>query len=358
MITPAPWIESIPSYSPGRSKEEIARDYGIEKPIKLASNENPLGPSPKSIEAVKRALSEMHTYPDATAADLIAEAARHFDCPASSIIAGNGSDEILDMICRTFLVPGDRVIIPSCSFSYYKIAAQVCGASAIETEMTDHTICVDAILNQAKPKLIFIANPNNPTGTYLNSAQIQKLLDGSSSETIIVIDEAYGAFCRKDDFSSALPLISRYPNLIVVKTLSKSHGMAGLRVGFGMACTGLIQMLYRIKPPFNINKLGLVAGEAALTDEEYYQRTLQTNWDGLDYLYRELTRLNLEYVESQTNFVLVKIGPRAQAIYEELLKRGIITRFGAGNGLDEHLRVSVGLPRENQAFIEALAEII
>ena len=356
---PARHLAVIPAYAPGRSKEEIARAYGVERPIKLASNENPLGPSPKALAAMQAAFSEMHLYPDATAAGLRAAAAEHFGCAPENVIAGNGSDEIIDLVCRAYLNPGDKVLIPECTFSYYRIAALACAAECQSAAMDGFGLDAEQLIAglEARPKLVFIANPNNPTGTALGRDDLLRIINAAAAETLVVIDEAYAAFARQADFMSAAQLLER-PNLLVIKTLSKSHGLAGLRIGFGLAHPAIIAELNRLKPPFNVNRLGLIAGEAALKDDDFLDQTLKLNWSELDKLYGALDEMGLGYIASQTNFVLVHLGPKAKQVYEELLKRGVITRFGAGPGLEEYLRVSIGLPEENLQFIASLKAIM
>jgi len=334
--------------------------FGISDPIKLASNENPLGPSPEAIKAIESSKRITHLYPDPDALDLRKAAAAFFGCTPEHIIAGNGSDEIIDFACRAFIEPGDEVIIPETTFSYYRIASLACGAKAVMTDMKDHAIDIDDIeahLSE-KTKAVFIANPNNPTGTCLDSKQILLLADRIPEHVLLVIDEAYAAFVRSQAFKSAVNLVHVHDNIVTIHTLSKSHGLAGLRVGFGIAGSSIMESLYRIKPPFNVNLLALKAGQAALYDLDFLKQTLETTWNGLDYLYAEATRLGLQFVPSQTNFVLINIGTGAEKVYEELLKRGIITRYMASYGLDDYIRVSIGLPSENQAFIKHLEEIL
>lgn len=359
---PSPWVASIPPYVPGLSKEEIARRHGIDKPIKMASNENPLGPSPLALAAIDCARDLVHLYPDAAAVELRQAAAGYFGCSHEEIIAGNGSDEIIDFICRAFLAPGDKVLIPDCTFSYYRIAALACGADVIRTPMDgmriDESGIEKALAQHAPIKLVFLANPNNPTGTYLAWEHLSRLVEVTPPETILVIDEAYSIFARAADFSSALDMIKNHDNIIIINTLSKSHGLAGMRVGFGLASRPIIETLWRVKPPFNLNLLAIKAGTAALDDSGFLKQTLALTWDGLDYLYRECARLGLSTVESQTNFVLVHIGKDAQKVYETLLARGIITRHIPEPGLTEYLRISIGLPAENRALVAHLEEIL
>lgn len=357
---PTSWIQKIPPYVPGISKDSITERYGIANPIKLASNENALGASPKAIEAMQDLGKRMHLYPDPEAIGLRTSAAAYFRCKPEQVIAGNGSDEIIDFLCRAYLEPGDEVIIPDCTFSYYQIASLVCGADIVSSSMRDSTIDIDDILRRvsAKTKLIFVANPNNPTGTCLNRDEIMRLVSNVPGETLLVIDEAYAAFVRQKDFMSAVELINDHGNIASTYTLSKSHGLAGVRIGFCIAAESIIGTLNRIKPPFNMNILALKAGEAALRDDEFLDKTLKTTWQGLDYLYEQVERLGLSYIPTQTNFVLIQIGGRCKEVYERLLKQGIITRSMASFGLHEYLRVTVGLSWENESFIKALGALL
>ena len=359
-LEPAPWVSSIPDYVPGRSKDDIAREYGVVNPIKLASNENPLGPSPKALAVMQSALSQVHLYPDPDSRGLRNAAARFFGCMPEQIVAGNGSDEIIDLICRAYLRPGDTVIIPACTFSYYVIAARACGAGVLNSPMRGHLIDVSGILASLGPqtRIIFVANPNNPTGTCLVRDEVLDLISRVPQDVLIVMDEAYGAFARTSEFLSCVGLVREHPNLVTVHTLSKSHGLAGMRVGLGIAAEAVLKNLLRIKPPFNVNRLAQKAGEAALGDDDFLKQTLRITWEGLDMLYAAFDRMGLTYVPSQTNFVMVHIGEHARRVYEELLKRGLITRSMASFGLDEYLRISIGTPEENKAFITALEEVL
>jgi len=357
---PTSWILKIPPYVAGTSKDTIARRYGITDPIKLASNENPLGASPMALQAMEAAGSRMHLYPDPDATDLKASAALFFRCDPEQIIAGNGSDENIDLLCRAYLEPGDEVIIPECTFSYYRIASLVCGAQITTTGMKDFTIDADDILRKVSSatKMVFIANPNNPTGTCLTRDEVMRLVSGIPPETLLVLDEAYAAFVRDKNFMSAVSLINDHANIAVISTLSKSHGLAGVRVGFCMAGESIIGTLARIKPPFNMNILALKGGEAALRDSEFLQKTLATNWNGLDSLYGRIEKLGLACIPSQTNFVLIRIGEHSERVYEDLLKKGIITRSMKSFGLEGYLRVTIGLPAENDAFLKALEKVL
>jgi histidinol-phosphate aminotransferase len=359
-VEPNEWVFTIPEYVPGRSKEEIATQYGAANPIKLASNENPLGASPMALQAIRKAMAATHLYPDPDSRNLRTAAARFFGCNVEDIVAGNGSDEIIDLICRAYLKPGDEVIIPSCTFSYYRIASLACGAQVVASPMKDHCIDITEIEAALTPrtKVIFIANPNNPTGTYLKGKELLSFVNAVSENVLVVIDEAYGAFARTNDYLSAISLTQSTSNLITIHTLSKSHGLAGLRVGFGIASKAILKTMLRIKPPFNVNIFAQKAGEAALNDDTFFKKTLSNTWDSLDTFYAAFERLGLSYVRSQTNFVLVHIGKDSPRVYEDLLKKGIITRYIANIGLDEYLRVSIGLPGENDAFIKALEEVL
>lgn len=357
---PCPWIANIPAYVPGRSKEDIAHSYGVSSPVKLTSNENPLGPSPKAAEAAREALTDAHLYPDPDARALREAASRHFGCPAESIIAGNGSDEIIDLVCRAYLRPGDTVVVPACTFSYYTIAALSCGATVRTAAMKGNHIDPRALLACAGPetRIVFVANPNNPTGTYLAKDDVLGLIEGVPEGCIVLVDEAYASFARRDDFMSCTALVAVYPHLVCVHTLSKSHGLAGVRVGFGVMPPAIRENVMRIKQPFNVNILAQKAGVAALEDRDFLKRTLETTWEAIDTLYAEFDRLGLVYEPSQTNFVMVHIGPQAHRIYEDLLRRGFITRWMASFGLPEHIRVSAGTPEEIRAFVKAMEEVL
>lgn len=354
------WIRKIPPYVPGTSKDTVAKRYGIARPVKLASNENPLGPSPKALEAIAEHASRMHLYPDPDAADLKKAAADFFSCTVTQVTAGNGSDELIDLLCRAYLEPGDEVVIPSCTFSYYRIASLVCGAQIRFTSMKNHFIDVDDILAAVTPKtkIAFLANPNNPTGTCLSWHDIERLASGIPGDTLLVVDEAYAAFVRQPDFKSARNLIRERPNVAVLSTLSKSHGLAGLRVGFCLAGESVTGALARIKPPFNMSTLALKGGEAALNDTGFLRKTLENTWEGLDFLSAQMENLGLSVVPSQTNFVLVRIGEDAGRVYQRLMEKGIITRSMDSFGLQGYIRVSVGLPEENRAFVDALRQAL
>jgi len=357
----ASWVRDIPSYKPGKAKEEIAKKYGIENPIKLASNENPLGPSPAALRAIDDYKSIVNLYPDTTSKELRTRAASFFKCKEEQIIAGNGSDEIIDLVCRAYIEPGDNVIIPECTFSYYSIASKTCGASVTYAPMKDGLgIDIDSIVSRvnAQTKIVFLANPNNPTGLYLDFDSLSRLLELLPDQVLVLLDEAYGLFSRAGDFKSGLEFISKDKRILVITTLSKSHGLAGLRIGFGIGDYSIIDSLNRIKPPFNVNILAQRAGIAALGDTLFLEKTLDTVWNGLDFLYSGLKSLGLEFLPSQTNFVLVKIGKNANSVYNELLRQGIITRYMESYGLREYIRISVGLPEENRALINTMRKIL
>lgn len=357
---PCPWIGDIPPYIPGRSKEDIARTYGVASPIKLASNENPLGPSPRAIEAIKEAIGSAHLYPDPQSRSLCEAASKFLGCEAAHIVAGNGSDEIIDLLCRAYVTPGDTVVVPSCTFSYYTIAARACGGRIKTAPMKGHAIDPDALIEciDKSTTMVFVANPNNPTGTCLGMEEVLGLVERIPPRCILVVDEAYGAFVRRADYMSCTGLVGVYPNVATVHTLSKSHGLAGLRVGFGVLPPSIRESVMKIKPPFNVNILAQKAGEAALEDREFLKKTIETTWEALDTLYAAFDRLGLPYEPSHTNFVMVHLGPEAGRIYEDLLMRGIITRWMASFGLAEHIRVSAGTKEEIAAFIKELEEVL
>ncbi len=357
----ASWINHIPAYRPGKAKEEIAKRYGIENPIKMASNENPLGPSPAALRAIDNYKSKINLYPDTAAEELRIKAAGFFGCKEEQVIVGNGSDEVIDLACRAYLEPGDNAIIPECTFSYYSIASKACGAVIRNVPMDDGLkIDIDSIISSVnnQTKIVFLANPNNPTGLHISGNNLSRLLGSLPDHVLVLLDEAYGLFTRANDFKSGLKFIEDDKRILVTTTLSKSHGLAGLRVGFGIADNAIIEALNRIKPPFNVNLLAQRAGIAALDDTTFLKDTLNTVWNGMDFLCSGFRKLGLEFVPSQTNFVLVKVGKGARSVYEELLKAGIITRYMDSYGLSEYIRISVGMPEENRALMETIGKIL
>lgn len=369
----SPEIEKLIPYSPGKPISEVQREYKLDHVIKLASNEAPYAPSPKVIKALKMALPQLNRYPDSQSHKLTQTFSKHYGVLPENLIFGNGSNELIDLLIRVFCVPGQCILTSQAAFIAYKICAQTVRVQTIETPMAHMCFDLEAIKAELQKRreqpvrLVFIANPNNPTGTYLNEEQITDFLNFMKShpETLVVIDEAYTEFVRAPDYPNSLDLFRRdsyASQLVVLKTLSKVYGLAGLRLGALIGSPQWVNYIHRVRNPFNVNHLAQVAGVAAIQDSDYVHQHCQVIWQGLDYLYGELDSLScrypLKYLKSQTNFILLDFGREAYPIHKRLLKRGLILRPVAGYGLPNCLRLTVGLPHENQQAVETLKEVL
>ncbi len=355
------YIEQLVPYEPGRPIEEVRRELGIKQLIKLASNENPLGVSPKVKKAVAKFLPKLHFYPESTAPELRAAVAKYHKVSEKQIIFGNGSNEIIEFLCRSLLTEGAEVLSSECSFLVYPLITQICGGRFRTAPMKNFSYNLDALagLVNEKTRLIFIANPNNPTGTYVTEEQLDAFLSKVGEEVIVCIDEAYVDFVDAKNYPQGLNYVKKgVENVIVLRTFSKSHGLAGLRIGYGVGPERLIQYLHRVRQPFNVNAVAQVAALAALGDKAFLKRTQKVVHDGRAYLYKEFNRLGLKYVKSQANFILVDMGTDAKPIVEGLLKKGLIVRGVKPYNLPTFIRVSIGLPSENIRFIRALKQIL
>jgi len=347
----------VPVYEPGRPIEEVARAYGLNprRIVKLASNENALGPSPKAVAAMRAALKTAHLYPDGGGYYLRQTLARKLGVEMENIILGCGSNEIIEFLYHTFVAPGDEVIAGDRAFVIYSIMARMFQANCVTVPFRDqHTHDLDAIQEAItrKTKLIFIANPNNPSGTRVSNAALERFVRRLPSHVVCALDEAYVEFL--DDPPPSIQWALRR-NVVVLRTFSKIAGLAGLRIGYGVAQKECIGLMQRVRQPFNINALALAGAQAAVSDTEHIRQTKRMTRQGLRYLYREFDRLGLEYVPSWANFVLVRVGD-GTAVFDALQRRGVIVRPMNGYRLPEWIRVTVGLPEQNRRFIRALEE--
>lgn len=356
-------LEQIKPYIPGKPLWEVKKQLGLSKVIKLASNENPLGPSPKALQAITNILSELNRYPDAHAIDLKNMIASRLSLSKDQLIITNGADELITLISETFLEAEDEIIVPSPSFSEYDFGAYLMGAKVVAVPL-DHShryqFNVDEILSAVtdRTKLVYICSPNNPTGTYISKSEVEKLLDLLPNHILVVFDSAYSHFATNEDYTDGLEFVrSGYP-LIVLQTFSKIYGLAGLRVGFGAAPESIIKSILGVKEPFNVNSIAQAAAAAAITDEVHVEHSKQANTEGREQLYKALTEIGLPYIESMGNFVLVEFGSRAKKVYEELLKQGVIVRYGGIWGMLEYIRISIGTHEENSILIEAIRSIV
>jgi histidinol-phosphate aminotransferase len=354
-------IAGLIPYPPGKPLEELEREYGITGSIKLASNENPLGPSPKAVAAMRTALGGLHRYPDGSGYYLRRRLSEKFDLPFDGIVLGNGSNEIIELAIRTFLLPQDEVILPAPSFLVYKLAVQTMGGKSVPVPLANFTIDLERTIASitSRTKIIFINNPNNPTGTIIRKADFESFLEAIPPHIVVVLDEAYIEFVRDGDTPSGFDYVHRQgPYVIVARTFSKAHGLAGLRIGYGVMEPSIADYLHRVRQPFNTGTLSQIAALAALDDEEFLDKTQQTVVEGLASLYREVERLGLNTIPTQANFFLIQVPTDAKTIYEAMLRRGVIIRPMNSYGMDRFIRINAGLPEENERFIQALADTL
>lgn len=356
-------VSAIAPYLPGKPIGELAREFGLDPAdiVKLASNENPLGMSPKARAAVESALADLALYPDGNGYALKQALARRFAVDAAQIVLGNGSNDVLELAARVFLAPGRSAVYAEHAFAVYPLAIAACNATPIEVPARQFGHDLDAMLAavRADTALVFIANPNNPTGTLLSNAALEVFLAQLPAHVVVVLDEAYTEFL--DTPSDALVWLARFPNLIVTRTFSKAYGLAGLRVGYALAAPALADLLNRLRQPFNVNSLALAAAEAALADVDFLAQAKLINAEGRAQLMAGCKRLKLEVIPSAGNFLCIKVGADAAAahtIYQALLRRGVIVRPVGNYGLAGFLRVSIGLLHQNARFLAALAEAL
>ena len=358
-------VSAIAPYQPGKPIEELAREYGLDpaRIVKLASNENPLGMPASAQAAIAQAVAGLGRYPDAAGFELKAALSERYGVPQDWLTLGNGSNDILEIVALALLEPGASVVYSRHAFVVYRLATQARGARHVMVPTHDLGHDLNAMLEAIAPdtRLVYIANPNNPTGTFLSRETIETFLAAVASRhgtrVTVVLDEAYNEYLEPEQRFDSVALVRKYPNLLVSRTFSKAYGLAGLRVGFAVAQPALTDLLNRGRQPFNVNSLAQVAAIAALKDTDFLERSFQVNREGKVQLQTAFDHLKLTYVPSYANFVLVKVGDAAR-INLELLRRGVIVRPVAGDGLPEWLRVSIGLPEENARFISALTEIL
>ncbi|MBI3318778.1 MAG: histidinol-phosphate transaminase [Candidatus Omnitrophica bacterium] len=350
-------LQDLSVYSPGKPVEEVERELGIPRAIKLASNENPLGPSPKALEAIRNALPHLNRYPDSHCFYLKERLSRHMGVGTDQLIVGNGSDELITFAARAFLEPGDEVVIAEPTFLIYRIAAQIAGAKVRVVRSKEFRYDLEGMRRALTPrtKLVFIANPDNPTGTYVTRAEVEEFMKGLPEGVIVFFDEAYAELVEAPDYPDGREYIPHHA-VIVTRTFSKAYGLSGIRVGYGMSRPDLIGSMQKVREPFNVNSLAQAAALAALDDAGHLEATRRLLREQKPLLYRALEEMGFRAVPSAANFILFHAGPRAVEIARALLKRGVIVREMLAWNLPEHIRVTVGLPEENQAFITALKE--
>ena len=355
-----PSIQALKPYVPGRSIDDVKAQYNPVRIVKLGSNENPLGTSPKVIKALTAAAQDSSLYPDGSSRLLREALAKHNGVKPDQIVVGNGSDEILLMIALAFLKPGERVIISENTFSEYEFSGRTLAAEIVKVPLKEFRYDIDAYAKalKLKPKMLFICNPNNPTGNYVTHAELEGLLKKTPKGCLVVVDEAYGDYATAKDFPRSVMLMKKYPNLLVTRTFSKLYGIAGLRLGYAIGDAGLLRETLRVKTPFNVNLLVQKAGLAALADTAFVKKSLVTNEKGRTQIEAGLQKLKLFYLPTQANFICFHVPRDAVALCEDLMKRGLIIRPLKSFGLPDWCRVTIGTAAQNRFFLDNLRAVL
>ena len=359
-MEPKASVKSLVPYIPGKPIEELERELGIRGAAKMASNENPLGPSPLAKKALREHVSNVSLYPDGSCFELKRKLSEKLGVPEDTLIIGNGSNEVIEIVARTFLEPGDEAIYGRHAFIVYPIVTQSLGCSHVVSEMPDLTHDLKDMLSLVteKTKIIYIANPNNPTGTIVRRDDFEWFLMRVPQNVIVLVDEAYFEYVDDPQYPDTLRYHSVRESLVTVRTFSKIYGLAGLRIGYGVASAEAVSYMDRVREPFNVNSAAQAAACAALGDERHVARSRKLNRSAREYFRGKLDELGVGYTESHANFFLVDLKKDPVPVYEALLRDGVITRPVGGYGLKTHLRVSFGLARENEKFIESLGRIL
>jgi histidinol-phosphate aminotransferase len=353
------YIRTLIPYEPGKPIEEVEREYGIANSIKLASNENPLGPSPKALAAIREKLDQLHLYPDGDCFYLRRGVAQKLGVAPENLIFGNGSNEIIELAVRTLMRPGDEAVMAEQAFVVYPLIVQAVGGKKKTVPLRNFTHDLAAIGAAITPatRVVFLANPNNPTGTIFRRDEWERFLGNVSRELLVIVDEAYFEYVQDPAYPDSLSYYAEDRAILTLRTFSKLYGLAGLRVGYGVGSKQLIDMMHRVRQPFNVNAAAQWAALAALEDSDHVERSLEVNREGIEYLQGEFARLKLDFVPSQANFILVRVG-KGQEVFKQLLRQGVIVRPMGGYQFPEHVRVTVGTMEENRKFVDALRKVI
>jgi len=352
------YILDIKPYVPGKPIDEVKRELKLKSVIKLASNENPYPPSPKVVAAMTKAAREVNRYPDGGCFILRQALAKHLKINENQLIFGNGSDEVIVLAVKAFVKEGDEVIIAKPSFLIYEIASKVVGAKIHQVPLENFRYDLKAMKAKLskKTKIVFIGNPDNPSGNFISLKEAEDFMKAADKDTLVFFDEAYFEYVHAKDYPDTLALMKKYPNLMITRTFSKMYGLAGLRVGYGIASAEIIDLLNRLREPFNINMIAQAAAVAALADKKYYTKIARDVEVQRQYLYRSFGKLRLNYHTSHTNFILIQVANATQTA-QALLKKGVIIRDMTGWGLSDYIRVSIGTAQENKRLIKCLEEI-
>jgi len=362
---PAPrapaWVRAIAPYVPGKPIEELARELHLDPAtiVKLASNENPRGASPKALAAIREAAHDLTRYPDGSGFALRSALSQFHGVGPERIVLGNGSNDVLEMVAAAFLTPGDEAVYAQYAFAVYPLATRARGATGVEVPARDYGHDLGAMRAAITPRtrVVFVANPNNPTGTWVASEAIAEFVASVPREVVVVLDEAYDEYLPQEGRSPSIGWVVRHPNLVVTRTFSKAYGLAALRIGYGVMDPSVAALLDRVRQPFNVNSFAQAAAIAALGDAAYVEESARLNREGMRQLEHGLAKLGVPLLRSHGDFLMVRIGDAAAA-YQGLLREGVIVRPVAGYGLPEWLRVTIGLPSENERFLAALARVL
>ncbi|NPV89433.1 MAG: histidinol-phosphate transaminase [Firmicutes bacterium] len=357
-----PGIFEIRPYVPGKPIEEVERELGLgrDQIIKLASNENPAGPSPLAVAAMQQAAMRTNRYPDSHCYELKQALAEHCRVPADHLVVGNGSDEVLKLIAEAFLQEGEEVVYGAPTFVEYEFVTRVMGGTPVEVPLKNFTYDLEAIAGEVneRTKLIFICNPNNPTGTIVTGTETERFLTRVPEDVLVVFDEAYREYVTDPAYPDTREYVINRNNVIILRTFSKIYALAGLRIGYGIASPEVIGCLMRVREPFNVNSMAQAAAAASLRDADYLEETCRVNLEGREYLYRELSALCLDFVPTQTNFIFIAMPRSGSEVVDGLMRMGVIVRPCRSFGYPDHIRVTIGTREQNQRFISALREVL
>lgn len=355
-----PNVKGIIPYEPGKPISEVEREYNLKNVIKLASNENPLGPSPKAIAAVINSVSDLHLYPDGGGYYLKQKLSDYTNLPTNQIVLGNGSAEIVELVTEAFVDKGDEVVIGKQAFFKYRIAVQIMDGTIKWAEMPNLRQDAEALVEQLsdKTKIIFIANPNNPTGSLMDREQVDWLMDRIPSDVIVVFDEAYYDYRNAELYPDSLAFIREGRNVVTLRTFSKSYGLAGLRIGYALTTPEIAHSMNAVREAFNVNSLAMEGAKAALDDTEFLKKSIKLNAEGKELFYRKCDKLGLKYVPSDGNFVLINVPLPGRELFHLLLLKGVVIRPVDVYDLPNHIRVSIGLPHENERFFHELEAVL
>jgi histidinol-phosphate aminotransferase len=354
------YILSLKPYVAGKPLEELEREYGVKDAIKLASNENPLGPSPMALEAIRQSAEKLHRYPNSGSYDLCRHLAKRLNLKCENIVLGNGSDDLIAMLAKVLLQPGDEAVLPEPSFLFYEIVIKSSGAVAVGVPLKSGATDLNGMRERisSKTRLIFLNNPHNPTGSLIPKQALDPFIEALPPHILLVIDEAYIEFVRDRNCPNSIDYLNSGKIVVGLRTFSKAYGLAGLRIGYGLMPVFLAELLHRVRQPFNVNSLAQAAAIAALEDQDFLKKTMQLVHEELEFLYRALDELGLNYGRSEANFFLIQVGKNADEVFEDLLRQGVIVRSMSSYGYPDCIRVNVGLHHENMRLLEALEKIL